>query len=40
MQTSMYSQLTLEQEILNALSLMFKKTKAFLYKHHKLIGYF
>jgi hypothetical protein len=40
MQTSMYRQLTLEQEILENISMMLKKTKRFLYKHHWVLRYF
>jgi hypothetical protein len=40
MQTSIYKQKSLQDEILEDLILIFNQIKSFLYKHHTLIGYF
>jgi hypothetical protein len=40
MQTSMYKQKSLQDEILEVFTLAFRQLKSFLYKHHTLIGYF
>ncbi|MFA9240299.1 MAG: hypothetical protein ACEQSQ_10495 [Candidatus Paceibacteria bacterium] len=40
MQTSMYKQRSLQDELLEVFSSMFTQLKSFLYKHHTLIGYF
>ena len=40
MQTSMYRQKSLQDEILEVFTLVFRQLKSFLYKHHTLIGYF
>lgn len=36
----MIQQLTFEQQLQQQLALLLKEIKAFLYKHHTLLGYF
>lgn len=40
MNTSIYRQRSLQEELLETLELMFKDIKKILYKHHTILGYF
>ncbi len=40
MNTSIYRQRSLQEELLETLELIFKDIKKFLYTHHTILGYF